>query len=223
MQQKKEASSSSSFARDAFAGQNTSDRPPLVGKEIQRLRQEHQLTLDELASKSGVSKSILSQIERDHSNPTLSTIWRISQALKQPLVDMLSSGEEKPRFEHLKLNQTPVVSSTDGKFVLVFDQKAFAKVNSKIETLTPTKSHIIEKGIQTDMKPENSNSWWPATDSARIVREYEFTIGWALLDVVIHSDCKKDETDCQVQYKGGFSVSNDRVTDSLGVIGECRH
>ena len=118
MQQKKEASSSSSFARDAFAGQNTSDRPPLVGKEIQRLRQEHQLTLDELASKSGVSKSILSQIERDHSNPTLSTIWRISQALKQPLVDMLSSGEEKPRFEHLKVNQTPVVSSTDGKFVL---------------------------------------------------------------------------------------------------------
>ena len=91
MQQKKDASSSSSFARDAFAGQNTSDRPPLVGKEIQRLRQEHQLTLDELASKSGVSKSILSQIERDHSNPTLSTIWRISQALKQPLVDMLSS------------------------------------------------------------------------------------------------------------------------------------
>ena len=118
MQQKKDASSSSSFARDAFAGQNTSDRPPLVGKEIQRLRQEHRLTLDELASKSGVSKSILSQIERDHSNPTLSTIWRISQALKQPLVDMLSSGEEKPRFEHLKVNQTPVVSSTDGKFVL---------------------------------------------------------------------------------------------------------
>ena len=43
---------------------------PKVGGEIQRLRLQHNLTLDQLAAKSGVSKSILSQIERDHSNPT---------------------------------------------------------------------------------------------------------------------------------------------------------
>ena len=38
------------------------------------------MTLDEL-SKSGVSKSILSQIERDLSNPTVTTISRIAAAL----------------------------------------------------------------------------------------------------------------------------------------------
>ena len=117
MQQKKNQPSTAT-GEETNVPLNMIDRPPLVGLEIQRLRQEHHLTLDELAAKSGVSKSILSQIERDHSNPTLSTIWRISQALKQPLVDMLSAGGGKPRFEHLKVNETPVVSSADGKFVL---------------------------------------------------------------------------------------------------------
>ncbi len=63
--------------------------------------------------------SILSQIERNHSNPTLSTNWYISQTLKLPQVDMLSARVGgKSRFEHLKVNETPVVRSVDGKFVL---------------------------------------------------------------------------------------------------------
>ena len=41
------------------------ETPPKVGSEIQRLRHQHNLTLEQLAVKSGVSKSILSQIERD--------------------------------------------------------------------------------------------------------------------------------------------------------------
>ena len=61
------------------------ETPPKVGSEIQRIRLQHNLTLDQLAVKSGVSKSILSQIERDLSNPTLATIWRITKALESPL------------------------------------------------------------------------------------------------------------------------------------------
>ncbi|MDP7581762.1 MAG: helix-turn-helix transcriptional regulator, partial [SAR324 cluster bacterium] len=37
------------------------EAPPKVGSEIQRLRLKHNLTLEQLAVKSGVSKSILSQ------------------------------------------------------------------------------------------------------------------------------------------------------------------
>ena len=68
-------------------------KPPKVGDEVHRLRRAHGLTLDELATKSGVSKAILSQIEHDKSNPTLSTIWRITQALDHPLEDLLSSNK----------------------------------------------------------------------------------------------------------------------------------
>ena len=49
------------------------------------------MTLDELSAKSGVSKSILSQIERDLSNPTVTTISRIAEALDEKLSDFLKS------------------------------------------------------------------------------------------------------------------------------------
>ena len=98
---------------------NTSlEAPPKVGQEIQRLRLQHNLTLDQLASKSGVSKSILSQIERDRSNPTLSTIWRITKALESPLEEVLAAKEGAKYFEKLSQNATPEVISEDGNFRL---------------------------------------------------------------------------------------------------------
>ena len=94
------------------------ESPPKVGQEIQRLRLERNFTLDQLASKSGVSKSILSQIERDRSNPTLATIWRITKALESPLENVLSANDDKYRFEKLSSNATPEVTSEDNGFRL---------------------------------------------------------------------------------------------------------
>ena len=94
------------------------EHPPKVGREIQRLRLLNNLTLDQLARKSGVSKSILSQIERDRSNPTLATIWRITKALESSLDDVFFSKEGDTFFEKLSKNATPEVTSEDGKFRL---------------------------------------------------------------------------------------------------------
>jgi len=94
------------------------DSPPKVGQEIQRLRLEQNFTLDQLATKSGVSKSILSQIERDLSNPTLATIWRITKALESPIEDVLSKNDGTSRFEKLSCNATPEVTSEDNGFRL---------------------------------------------------------------------------------------------------------
>ena len=52
-----------------------------LGKTVQRLRKAYNLSLSDLAEQSGVAKSIISQIERNETNPTLATIWRLSQAL----------------------------------------------------------------------------------------------------------------------------------------------
>ena len=94
------------------------ESPPKVGQEIQRLRLERNFTLDQLAAKSGVSKSILSQIERDRSNPTLATIWRITKALESPLENVLSANDSTYRFEKLSRNSTPEVTSEDNRFRL---------------------------------------------------------------------------------------------------------
>lgn len=44
------------------------------------LRKKHKLTLEQLAATSGVSRSMLSQIERGQANPTLAVTFRIAQA-----------------------------------------------------------------------------------------------------------------------------------------------
>ena len=55
--------------------------PPRVGEILQRLRNEQGLTLEELSRAAGVSKSMLSEIEREKANPTIAVAWRLANAL----------------------------------------------------------------------------------------------------------------------------------------------
>jgi transcriptional regulator with XRE-family HTH domain len=89
--------------------------PPQLGKTIQRLRKAYNMSLGELAEQSGVAKSIISQIERNETNPTLATIWRISQALDARIEDMLGSDERPNFIEHARGASIPLLASDDGK------------------------------------------------------------------------------------------------------------
>ena len=86
-----------------------------LGKTIQRLRKAYNLSLSELAEQSGVAKSIISQIERNETNPTLATIWRLSQALDISIDRVLASAEDEPFIEKSTRADTPVIISEDGK------------------------------------------------------------------------------------------------------------
>ncbi|KAA5602362.1 helix-turn-helix domain-containing protein [Blastochloris sulfoviridis] len=86
-----------------------------LGKTVQRLRKAYNLSLSDLAEQSGVAKSIISQIERNETNPTLATIWRLSQALDVSIERFLASSEEQPFIETLSRGDTPLLVSEDGK------------------------------------------------------------------------------------------------------------
>jgi XRE family transcriptional regulator, regulator of sulfur utilization len=86
-----------------------------LGKTIQRLRKTYNLSLSELAEQSGVAKSIISQIERNETNPTLATIWRLSQALDVSIERFLATSDEEPFVEETKASATPIIVSEDGK------------------------------------------------------------------------------------------------------------
>jgi transcriptional regulator with XRE-family HTH domain len=85
-----------------------------LGNRLSSLRKRKKMTLDDLSAKSGVSKSILSQIERDLSNPTVTTISRIAEALGEKLSDFFSKIEvgEESSIESSK--ETPSITSKDG-------------------------------------------------------------------------------------------------------------
>jgi XRE family transcriptional regulator, regulator of sulfur utilization len=86
-----------------------------LGKTIQRLRKAYNLSLSELSEQSGVAKSIISQIERNETNPTLATIWRLSQALDVSIERFLSETDDEPFVEKRTAGDTPVLQSEDGK------------------------------------------------------------------------------------------------------------
>ena len=94
----------------AFSGQ--------LGKTIQRLRKAYNLSLSELSEQSGVAKSIISQIERNETNPTLATIWRLSQALDVSIDRVLSAAHDADFVEDIPPNDMPVLTSEDGKMQL---------------------------------------------------------------------------------------------------------
>jgi transcriptional regulator with XRE-family HTH domain len=89
-----------------------------LGKTIQRLRKAYNLSLSELSEQSGVAKSIISQIERNETNPTLATIWRLSQALDVSIDRVLATADEEPFIEKSTRPDTPILVSDDGRMRL---------------------------------------------------------------------------------------------------------
>ncbi|WP_454056515.1 helix-turn-helix domain-containing protein [Cupriavidus sp. Marseille-Q8015] len=94
----------------------TADGPPAVGTTLQALRQARQLSLDELSRRAGVSKSMLSQIERNLANPTVAVLWRLANALGVSLTDFLShagSAPPPPAITVVQPHAVPALKSPD--------------------------------------------------------------------------------------------------------------
>lgn len=68
----------------------------LVGGNLKRLRKQHRLSLDDLASRSGVSRAMLGQIEQGKSIPSIKTLWQVSQALGVSVSWFLEASHEAP-------------------------------------------------------------------------------------------------------------------------------
>ncbi|MBM4002376.1 MAG: helix-turn-helix domain-containing protein [Planctomycetes bacterium] len=60
-----------------------------LGQRVRQLRTERGWSLEVLAGASGVSRSMLSQIERDQTNPTLAVTVRIAQAFGMAVGELL--------------------------------------------------------------------------------------------------------------------------------------
>lgn len=60
-----------------------------LGARVKQLRSDHGWSLEGLANASGVSRSMLSQIEREQANPTLAVTLRIAQAFGMTLGELL--------------------------------------------------------------------------------------------------------------------------------------
>lgn len=75
-----------------MADASTAGMDPISGQISQRvkqMRQQRTWSLEQLATASGVSRSMLSQIERNRANPTLAVTCRIAQAFGMSLAEFV--------------------------------------------------------------------------------------------------------------------------------------
>jgi XRE family transcriptional regulator, regulator of sulfur utilization len=92
--------------------------PPRVGERIAQLRGERGMTLDDLSRAAGVSKSMLSEIERDKANPTIAVAWRLTNALGVSLDYLFAQQKAPDAIAVAGPQDIPTLSSHDGKYQL---------------------------------------------------------------------------------------------------------
>lgn len=84
-----------------------------LGRRVKKLRGDRGWSLEELASASGVSRSMLSEIERERANPTLSVTYRIARAFGLSLQDLIESADAASTIQTIRANDRAQVFRTD--------------------------------------------------------------------------------------------------------------
>ncbi len=84
----------------------------IVSENIKQLRKDRGISLDELARLSGVSKSMLAQIERGEGNPTLSTLWKIAGGMSVPFTALVT--RDKTTYETVSIRELEPITEQDG-------------------------------------------------------------------------------------------------------------
>lgn len=89
------------------------ETPLAVGKRLKAIRTDRNLSLEETARLTDVSKPMLGQIERGQSSPTITTLWKIAVGLKIPLSALLEEAEKECSVVDIR-SKEPIIEA-DGK------------------------------------------------------------------------------------------------------------
>lgn len=121
-----------------------------IAANLKRIRKSKNMSLDMLAEKTGVSKSMLGQIERGESNPTVATIAKIVDGIRIPFEDLIYPISEK--VEVIDQSLLPVLKAEKGvyeiKSIFPYDrQRNFEVYELSIEPGESCKRFLPEDSI----------------------------------------------------------------------------
>lgn len=114
-----------------------------IGEKIIEYRNQKKLTIKEVAQRAGVTPSMLSQIERGLSNPSINTLKMVAKALDVPLFNF---------FKENNISQDLVVRK-DKRVKLTFPENN----NLMYEMLSPTSNGDIQM-MSMSLTPNTSTS-----------------------------------------------------------------
>ncbi len=101
-----------------------------IGKRLKELRLQKKFSLEQLAQKVGLTRSFISQIEKDKTSPSISSLLKILAALSITMADFFQSIE-KTKGVVLKKDKTKLYYDQESKTKLASLSSGFS--NPKFE------------------------------------------------------------------------------------------
>ncbi len=111
----------------------------IIGNNLKNIRNQKQLSLDNVAELTGVSKGMLAQIEKGASNPTVTVLWKIAKGLNVSFSYFMEEPNDELKVVS-KASITPIIAEQGG--MKVFPIFPFDKTR-KFEVFIVT----LDKGI----------------------------------------------------------------------------
>jgi len=121
----------------------------IIGERVAKLRTQSGLTLDQLASQTGFTKSYLSKIENSRKVPPIGTLSRIAHALKTEITELLhdpATGSSRA-FTLVRSNERLPVVRGGTAFGYDYVSLADTKSHKKMEPFLFTFPSQIDKHV----------------------------------------------------------------------------
>ena len=91
--------------------ENPDDILTRLPARLKDARRAKGLSLEAVANLSGVSRSMVSQIERGESSPTISTLWNLTRALQVDFAGLLEEAKNTDHIEVLRRAEVPSIDN----------------------------------------------------------------------------------------------------------------
>jgi XRE family transcriptional regulator, regulator of sulfur utilization len=86
----------------------------ILAKNLKTLREKKKLSLERVAELTGVSKTMIGQIERGESSPTITTIWKIANGLKISFTSLINNPQ--PDTKIVSKSDIQTLTEDNGKY-----------------------------------------------------------------------------------------------------------
>src|SRR5512142_964940 len=112
------------------------DAPSIdVGQRLRQLREAQEISMRALATKSGLSANALSMIERGRTSPSVSTLYKLADALGVPVTEFFAPGADKQRVILVRADERTRLPFTHGVWEGLGGEKFTGRVEPFVLTL----------------------------------------------------------------------------------------
>lgn len=166
-----------------------------VADNLKMIRDQKKLSLDALAKITGVSKSMLAQIERGEANPSISTVWKIANGLKLPFTELVARQEKD--FEIIKKSEIACLSEDEGRYrnYPLFPFDSLRKLEMYYIELDPGAF------LAAEAHPENTHEF--------------ITVISGRLEIGVNGERLVVERECAVRFKADLPHSYKNTANSV--------